>query len=425
MTLTIQKRIRFSAIVIMIIFLCACFFSMLYCVRVLYERFREDVASSAVSFASLTIDADNAKDYLTMRTTDSAYISVLQCLKQYQEQNSTAVKRISLVSFSSTTGNYIYDTDQCKLGERLEYDDYTDSVRAELINGRNSWNIETGDSCFYYVPHRTSDDRLAGYLIIELNNHYKRRYFPVLAGTAGVLLLTGIVLVFLLMQRMREKVFKPIQKFTEATGKFTAEEGEEITRELFRVSGTDEISELGKAIGKMFTDLSSGAESLSKALYEANHDGMTQVLNKRCYTAMEESFRHCNSICIIYFDVNNLKLMNDTLGHEKGDYVIKKASEYIRGIMTNSDYCFRMGGDEFMMVMTECSFRSIDALIEKLDGDEPHILSQTGDSVKCALSYGYAYAKGQYSYEALLAEAEENMYHKKTELKKLMNMPDR
>ncbi len=425
MTSAIQKQVRTSSIVIMVAFVLVSFLSVLLCVRIVYQNFRRDIANSAISFASLSIDADSAKDYLTMRSTDDAYMSVLNHLKQYQQQNSEVVKRISLVSFSSTTGNYIYDTADCKLGERLEYDDYRDSVRAELINGRNAWSEEMQGSCFYFVPQRTADDRLAGYLIIELDNHYRSQYFPILAGTAGGLLLIGIIMVLLLMHRLRKKIFIPVQRFTEAASTFSVDENASTAGELFHSSGTDEISQLGKAIGKMFTDLSSGAENLSKALYEANHDGMTQVLNKRCYTAMEESFRHCNSICVIYFDVNNLKLMNDTLGHEKGDYVIKKAAEYIRGIMTNSDYCFRMGGDEFMMVMTECSFRSIDALIEKLDSDAPHILSQTGDSVKCALSYGYAYAKGQYSYETLLAEAEENMYHKKTELKTLMNMPDR
>ncbi len=163
----------------------------------------------------------------------------------------------------------------------------------------------------------------------------------------------------------------------------------------------------------------------SKAISDANYDGMTKTLNKRCYQNMEQMFKNCSSLCVIYFDVNNLKLMNDILGHEKGDMVIKRAAEYIKKFLGSSDYCFRMGWGKFLMVMTECTFRSIDALVEKLEADAPFLLNRDSDSVKCALSFGYAYAKGSYSYEALLAEAEENMYSKKTELKKLLNMPER
>jgi len=108
MAFTIQKRVCFSAVVIMVAFVLTSFLSVVYCVRILYENFRKEIANSVISFASLTINPDDAKDYLTLRTTDEAYISVLQSLKKYQSENATTVKRISLVSFTSTTGNYIY-----------------------------------------------------------------------------------------------------------------------------------------------------------------------------------------------------------------------------------------------------------------------------------------------------------------------------
>jgi diguanylate cyclase (GGDEF)-like protein len=117
--------------------------------------------------------------------------------------------------------------------------------------------------------------------------------------------------------------------------------------------------------------------------------------------------------------------MNDTLGHESGDFVIKRAANYIREFLEDGDYCFRMGGDEFLIVMTKGSIRRLDKVMDKLDKDSPYILSRKSDSVKCSLSYGCSYAKGVFSYDSLLAEAEENMYMKKAELKRLLKMPDR
>ena len=194
---------------------------------------------------------------------------------------------------------------------------------------------------------------------------------------------------------------------------------------MFDTTRSDEIGRLSAALQKIFLDMNTGAEHLSQAIYDANHDGMTQHLNKRCYHSMEETFRNSNQLCVIYFDVNNLKLMNDTLGHESGDYVIKSAADYIRTYVGQGDYCFRMGGDEFLIVMTEKSFRELDGIMEKLEKDSPYILSKNTDSIKCSLSYGCAFAKGEFSYDDLLAEAEDNMYRKKSELKKLLQMPDR
>ena len=117
--------------------------------------------------------------------------------------------------------------------------------------------------------------------------------------------------------------------------------------------------------------------------------------------------------------------MNDTLGHESGDYVIKQAADYIRSFLGSGDYCFRMGGDEFLIVMTKCTFRSIDKIVDKLTKDEPYILNRPEDSIKCSLSYGFAYSNSENNYDELLTQAEENMYAKKAEIKKKLNMPER
>ena len=165
------------------------------------------------------------------------------------------------------------------------------------------------------------------------------------------------------------------------------------------------------------------------AIFEATHDVMTGVFNKRHYENKVENYSHCSSLLVIYFDVNNLKLMNDTLGHERGDYVIEKAAEYIKSLSSeeneNEFDCFRMGGDEFLLVVRNRSYREMIALVNRLDEDCPVIVSADTDSIKCSVAYGYAYAKESYVYEQLLAEAEDNMYRKKYEIKQQLNMPDR
>ncbi|MDE6426606.1 MAG: GGDEF domain-containing protein [Ruminococcus sp.] len=427
MSKSIQKKITNSIIIIAILFIILNFVFSVLCINFISRKYQHGMAASAVAFAEAVINADDAKDFLTTRTANNYYKSVQEKLIEYQKKNSSAIISISLINFSNFAGNYIYDTSGKELGSRLEYDDYISSVKTDLIGCRNSWSVYYNKVLNVFQPLRTVEDKSAGYIIVTVRKPFNARYILYIAVAYLVILIVSIGFVIFFNLYMKKQLFSPINVFIETTRSFTGENHKEITDNpnIFAEGRDDEIGQLGSELKKMLLNINSNVENLSKAVYDANHDGMTQVLNKRCYQNMIPVFRKCSSICVIYFDVNNLKLMNDTMGHEKGDMVIKRAAEYIKQFTGQKDYCFRMGGDEFLMVMTECTFREIDEFIEKLNHDSPYILNRSEDPVKCALSFGYAYAKEEYSYDELLTEAEENMYTKKTELKKLLNMPER
>ena len=426
---SIRKRIGFSAAGILFGFILVSFFFTCGCVRLISLRYLNDATSAAVDFAELTINADKAKEYFLTRNQSDEYAAALNKLRDYQSRHSDVVRRFSLVSFSNSSGSYIYDTGGEALGTHLEYDEYTASIKPELINGRNTLTHTAADDVrVVYTPIRTVDDMLCGYLITELEPPTDFSIYLCVIVAFAVLIVIGFGFVMWMVGFLNRQLFRPIQKITDAavylSGDDSASEGKDASV-LLKTKRTDEIGRLSTVLQKIFFDKNTKEEHLSQALYDANHDGMTQHYNKRCYHSMEEGFRSCKPLCVIYFDVNNLKLMNDTLGHENGDYVIKQAADYIREIMGEGDYCFRMGGDEFLLVMTSCSFRAVESLMERLDADAPYILSHEEDSVKCALSYGYAISDENYSYEEALAKAEENMYLKKTELKELLQMPER
>lgn len=419
----------------MVIFLCTSF---IFCCSALMhygKLYNKALSESAVNFSRLTIDPDSAKDYITTRKSDDEYRLTLSRLTDYTE-HTKGVLAIHMVSYSDSTGYYIYDTDGNTLGKRLPYGTYEASVKAELINGRNSWSRTAGAVCYTYLPLRTVDDRMAGYVVIETDNTFARQCTYGAVIILAVVIVLVVISVRLLMRFVDREVFLPVRQLARAAMGFASSVSNNQTinaEDLFVLEKDNEIGYLSKAIQQMVSDINNSTEDLHKAIFSANHDGMTQVFNKRRYNDMVETFRESGSICVIYFDVNNLKLMNDTLGHEHGDYVIKKAADYIRELIAPFEepesevgaYCFRMGGDEFLLVMCGCALHDIDKIIVQLDNGSPYILSSEEDSIKCALSYGYAYAKGGFSYEKLLAEAEDRMYEKKKELKELLNMPDR
>ncbi len=426
---SIRKSICSAAMTAFVVFIIISFSVCYICVRITGKQYQQSIASAALDFAEMSINADKAKEAFSTRNISDEYESTLNKLMTYQENNSDTVVRISLISFSSTKGSYIFDTGGEKLGSKLEYDHYLESVKAELINGRNTVSHTVNKSYEIFRPIRTVDDSLTGYIIVKLAKPIESNYFSLIVTVFSCLFILATAFVFFFMTFLHRRFFMPIQHIAETAEYISNTESEGFAANentlTFEKERNDEIGRLGKSLEKMFMDMTSGERNLNQAIYDANHDGMTHVYNKRFYHSMEEQFRSLSSICIIYFDVNNLKLMNDTLGHESGDYVIKRAADYIRALASENDYCFRTGGDEFLMIMTECSYRTIDSIIDKLERDCPYILNRDGDSVKCALSFGYSYSKGRYNYDELINEAEERMYAKKAELKKIMKMPDR
>lgn len=155
-----------------------------------------------------------------------------------------------------------------------------------------------------------------------------------------------------------------------------------------------------------------------KLIYASEHDQLTGLYNKGKYLAMLESeYPHLNSIAILNFDVNDLKLMNDTYGHEAGDKLIIKAANSIRKVTTNKIHGYRMGGDEFLMVACDVSQEEADRLKERWE-QELERLNSLADGVNCVMAVGLAYGSKEYQLSELLEQADKRMYEDKKRKKK-------
>ncbi len=160
-------------------------------------------------------------------------------------------------------------------------------------------------------------------------------------------------------------------------------------------------------------------------VYESEHDGLTGLFNKAKYLSMRESdFCNPESLAIFYFDVNNLKQVNDTLGHEAGDQLILRASQSIMQITGENVHGFRMGGDEFLVVGLDLSEKEANLLRQQWESALEDInRSITEDRITIAC--GLAYAQKPYDYDALMALADERMYQNKREIKERYGLPER
>ena len=148
----------------------------------------------------------------------------------------------------------------------------------------------------------------------------------------------------------------------------------------------------------------------------AEKDSLTGLPNRYSYNEfLKKEIDDNQRACVFMLDLNNLKLINDTYGHDKGDELIKNASLCIKECFS-ADYqhCFRTGGDEFLVICNQPDMRNIDRTISRF--------KELQEKYNVSIAYGYSYSDNvkEIGYEKLVSEADKMMYINKEEDKKKM-----
>ena len=155
-----------------------------------------------------------------------------------------------------------------------------------------------------------------------------------------------------------------------------------------------------------------------KLRYNSEHDGLTGLYNKTKYLEMmDEEYMDMNSIGIFNFDVNNLKVINDTQGHEAGDKLLIKAANSIRKVTNNKAHGYRMGGDEFLMIACNVTKEEVDSLKSRWEAELAR-LNTVEDGINCVVAVGVVYGEKGYNFSELMKKADELMYEDKKSKKK-------
>lgn len=148
-------------------------------------------------------------------------------------------------------------------------------------------------------------------------------------------------------------------------------------------------------------------------------DELTQIHNRRyCMEYMTKLKEQKNfEYTVICFDVNNLKTVNDTFGHARGDVLLKSAAEVLEKTFGEQGFVARMGGDEFVAILRTVEEVRIGALIERFLRN----VSQKNRAVRdlnMSIAYGYACGSQNSSdIEKVYQKADDNMYEKKKQMK--------
>ena len=150
----------------------------------------------------------------------------------------------------------------------------------------------------------------------------------------------------------------------------------------------------------------------------ASCDDLTYLFNRKGFflaakQLIKSAKRDRASVCICYFDIDNLKPINDNYGHQVGDEIIKSFATHLKDTFREVDVIARFGGDEFVVMCQETTQLDISTIINRLSD----FISEKKYQPELTFSYGYASinasAVDDEVIENLIKLADDEMYKNK------------
>lgn len=168
------------------------------------------------------------------------------------------------------------------------------------------------------------------------------------------------------------------------------------------------------SIGMILTMLE---EQVSNNEWLALHDELTGLPNRRLFaarltSAVELCERKKSCLALVVLDLNDFKLINDSLGHVAGDQVLREVSSVLRKSIRATDTVARLGGDEFIIVVTDMpNANAVERFTDSLRSAISHPIMIHDKPVAVGASFGFAmYPEEAKDATKLLRLADQRMY---------------
>ncbi|HET7109113.1 MAG TPA: GGDEF domain-containing protein [Candidatus Acidoferrum sp.] len=207
-------------------------------------------------------------------------------------------------------------------------------------------------------------------------------------------------------------------------------------------SDDDELDQILSALEEISNSLKSGApdsQSLDSVLQRAAScaikqslldreirslavtDELTGLYNRRGFLAsamhqLKLAHRQSQDVLLLFFDMDNLKGINDAFGHREGDLAIVRAADALEKTFRDSDILARVGGDEFSVLATEASTSNREAIVARMDRS---LEKANAEESRYKLSFSIGIARFDpettSSLGELMARADQDMYADKNQ----------
>lgn len=168
------------------------------------------------------------------------------------------------------------------------------------------------------------------------------------------------------------------------------------------------------------------AESLQRGLeYEdlferASSDALTGLANRRVFderirAMMDSAKRYKHPLTMLSMDLDRFKEINDNLGHQAGDKVLKSVADVLAAAVRSTDLLVRMGGDEFLIILDNTDKNNAQILAERLVKKVDDLDVWADEKTKLGVSIGLAQLKKEEGLRDWMERTDDILYHAKAQ----------
>ena len=453
------KRSILIGILIFVLLLCAVLSAVQYCNyrTVLYSRY-EVYIENLLRYVEGEIDADDLAECIRTGQESDKFRALQTVLDNIRDRvnihfiyviiplHDGPLDNIQNVIAGVSREEYETIPDQLVSLNMLTGDSYSPQTARKYLNAYNSGRLsffekvsEWGGDYTGLLPLLDSAGRRVAALCIdvdvaEIHGALRQNVLTVIV----LILLLGLAFAVVFFRWTERNVTQPIVRLetsvVEYAAKCQAQKDPEALRiDVPTIRTDNEVKMLANAVSQMSEAMRDYVKNivyteskLARMIVLANKDPLTQVRNKNAYDAyaieLQSKLRGGDMrFAILMADINNLKNVNDTFGHEKGDLYIQAACRVLCEVFSHSPV-FRIGGDEFAVVLIGQDYEARQDLLwqvrQRFGGLETDLSSDPWLRGSMAIGMAEYRPDQDDSVEELLRRADQAMYDEKERMKK-------
>lgn len=323
-----------------------------------------------------------------------------------------------------------------------EFDSETAAQMFEIMKGEGivffEEKTEWGTDYTGALPIRDTSGMSVAVLAVDIDISFLRAMIREYAiVNIAIISVAGALFIGLFLLWSRKNITQPIKKLEESAVGFAdhscrQRDIDALSFEAPPMTANNEIKSLSDAVVKMtenmrdyVSDIISAEDRAQKMQELANLDTLTGLGNK---TAYDNEMKRLQSrlergdtrIGLAIVDLNFLKRINDTYGHDKGNETIQKLSAIISSIFGQSPV-FRIGGDEFVILLQGSDYDNCAERITQFEEENRRMAAdnslQPWEKVSAAIGAAFYDASVDDGLDSLFRRADHEMYDKKKDMK--------
>jgi len=448
------KRSILAATTAFILLLCVVLSAVEFwsCRKMLFDRYEVQIGS-ILRYVAADIDGDDLKRCIETGVTSEKYDALQVELDRMRARLDIHFIYVIIPVNTEPVDNIINviagvsEYERTYLADKLVYlnmpagDSYPPEVAAKYLNAYQSGKLsffveksEWGEDYTGLLPIFDSEGNKVAALCVDVDIAEIHTVLRSNILTSVVMIVsTGLLFIALFALWADRNVTTPIEKLESSVVDFASKcrdqsNPETLTIDVSSIHTKNEVETLAHAVSEMSEAIRDYMKSiqyteneLARMIVLANKDALTEVRNSNAFKAykieMNAKLRGGElRFAALMADVNDLKKINDTYGHEKGDLYIRKSCRMICDVFVHSPV-FRIGGDEFAVILTGRDYGDRAALVEELRRQiDATVRDETAQPwERCSVAVGTAdFLPGtDAAVEDVLRRADQAMYREK------------